>query len=292
MEKDWLEKRQKGIGGSDAPAVCGLSPWKTPYQVYLEKRGEAQPQEDNDSMFWGRTLEPVIRQRYADVTGRTVTVPQNVLSHPSYDWMLGSLDGMTDDGRVLEIKTARLPVGWGEPGTDEIPEAYACQVQHYLTVTKLSVADVAVLIGGSDFRIYEVPADPELQDLIIEQEAAFWDMVQSGTPPDVVSYADIKQRFGRASKELRVQADHMTVAAIEKLKELKDLAKQEEVLKAHIMKVLGEADTLVVGDKILATWKLSKPTKRLDSKAFQEAHPELYSKFLKDGEPSRRFLVK
>lgn len=292
MDIHWLEERKKGIGGSDAPAVCGVSPWKSAYQVYLEKRGEAPSQEDNDSMFWGRTLEPVIRQRYADVTGRTVTIPKGVIRHPSIEWMLASLDGITDDERVLEVKTARSAQEWGEPGTAEIPEVYLVQVQHYLSVTKLSLADVAVLIGGSDFRIYEVPADPELQRLIIEKEAAFWDMVQNAIPPEVVSYADIKQRFGKMSKAIKVQATPEVLAAIEGLKALKEVTKKEDELKALVMAYMEEADTLTDGEGILATWKAGKPAKRFDAKAFQEKHPELYAEFLKEGEASRRFLIK
>src|SRR5512139_912790 len=98
MREEWLKERSNGIGGSDAAPICGLSPWKSAYQVWLEKRGEADgPQQDNEPMFWGRTLEPVIRQRYADVTGRTVTVPNEILVHPKYDWMLASLDGIAGD---------------------------------------------------------------------------------------------------------------------------------------------------------------------------------------------------
>lgn len=291
MREDWLQKRVKGIGGSDAAAVCGLSPWKSPYQVWLEKRGEAQPSEDNEPMFWGRTLEPVIRQRYADVTGRTVTVPQDVLVHPNYDWMLASLDGLTDD-RVVEIKTSRSPQGWGEPGTNEIPDVYMIQVQHYMTVTKLSMADVVALIGGSDFRIYEVPADSELQDLILDRESAFWEMVKAGTPPDPTTFADLKQRFGAASKAQTVQASPEVIAAVGWLKEIKKITSQEEDYKAMIMAHLKEADTLIDGDKVLATWRAQKGAKRFDSKAFQEAEPEIYKQFVKEGEPSRRLLIK
>ena len=288
----WLEERRKGLGGSDAAPVLGLSPWKTPYQVWLEKRGEAPEQEDNEPMFWGRTLEPVIRQRYADVTGRSVAIPKGILVHPKHKWMLANLDGIAGD-RVLEVKTARSAEKWGEPGSDEIPEHYRPQVEHYMAVTGLLVADVAVLIGGQDFRIYEVPADKELQELIIEQEAAFWEMVEKGTPPEVTNYADVKARFGKMSRAVTVEADRMTVAAVEKLRELKDLAKQEEILKAHIMKHLGEADTLVDdAGNVLCTWKLSKPTKRLDTKALQAEMVEVYQKFLKEGDPSRRFLIK
>lgn len=289
---DWHDQRKRGIGGSDAPAICGVSPWKSPYQVWLEKRGEAEPQEDNEPMFWGRTLEPVIRQRYADVTGRQVMLPNTILRHPNIEWMLANVDGIADGGRVLEVKTARSPDGWGEPGSAEIPEPYIIQVQHYMVVTHLPVADVAALIGGNDFRIYEVPADPELQQLILDREAAFWEMVMNGTPPDPTTYSDVRHRFGRTSKALKIQATDMVIAAIRRLKEIKSLSEEEEKLKTLVMAYMEENDTLVDNENVLATWRMSKAAKRFDAKALQETHPDIYKEFLKEGEPSRRLLIK
>jgi putative phage-type endonuclease len=66
---EWLEQRRHGIGGSDAAAALGLSPWKTPLSLYLEKTGDARPFRDNESMLWGRVLEPAIRAEYTRRTG-------------------------------------------------------------------------------------------------------------------------------------------------------------------------------------------------------------------------------
>jgi predicted phage-related endonuclease len=52
-----------------------------------------------------------------------------------------------------------------------------------MLAAELEVADIAVLIGSRDFRIYEIPADRELQEMILDGEARFWDMVKAGTPP-------------------------------------------------------------------------------------------------------------
>ena len=243
-------------------------------------------------MFWGRTLEPVIRQRYADVTGRTVTVPNEILRHPQHDWMLANIDGEVTGERILEVKTARSAEGWGEPWSADIPEAYIIQVQHYMIVRAYPVADVAALIGGNDFRIYTVPADAELQDLIIHREAAFWDMVKAGTPPDPTTFADLKQRFGAVSKAQTVQASPEVIAAVGWLKEIKKITSQEEEYKAMIMAHLKEADTLIDGNKVLCTWKAQKGAKRFDAKAFQDIEPELYKQFLKEGDPVRRLLIK
>lgn len=292
----WLEDRRKGIGGSDAAAVLGLSKYKTPLQVYQEKRGELDGTPDNESMLWGRVLEPVIRQQYAERTGRVVRVPDKILSHPRHAFMLANLDGFTDDGRVVEIKTARFGNDWGEPGTDQVPVPYLLQVQHYMAVTGLPVADVAVLIGGSDFRIYEIPADNELQEMMIDGEHDFWRRVLEGTPPEPVSCADMQALFGRKGTNKSIDASLEVMATIDRLKDIrreaKALAEEEEAAKAIVMKAMGEADTLQYMGKILATWKMAKTARRFNTTAFKDAHPELYAQFAMSGEQSRRFVLK
>lgn len=292
----WLNERKKGIGGSDVAALFGLSPWKTPFALYQEKRGEAHDTPDNPAMGWGRALEPVIRQHYADVTGRAVHIVDKILFHPEHAFMLANVDGLSSDKRVIEIKTTRTAQGWGEVGTDEIPDPYLLQVQHYMAVTGFEVADVAVLIGGSDFRIYEIAADQELQAMMITVEAQFWQKVITACPPNAINVADMIAQFGKKSIDKKVEATEELLKAIAHLKKLKEEAKtlgeQEEIQKAIVMKAMGEADTLAFKNEVLATWKLSKPTHRFDNTAFKEKHPDLYEEFLKASEPMRRFLLK
>ncbi|KAB0670281.1 YqaJ viral recombinase family protein [Oryzomonas sagensis] len=292
---EWLQARRSGIGGSDAAAVLGVSRYATPYQVYLDKRGELPEPPESPAMFWGRALEPAIRQRYADATGRTVRVPGRIVRHRERPYLLATLDGVTDDGRVLEIKTARSAEGWGEPGSDEIPEAYLCQVQHYLMVTGLELADVAVLIGGQDFRLYEVRADRELQELMAGREAEFWGRVERGEPPDAASMADLALRF-RHPVAATVPATPGAVAAVAGMKALKAeqklLEAEEERLKIVIQACMGEMEGLTIDGRLAATWKAAKPPSRFDHDAFRAAHPELYRQYLKTGEAARRFLLK
>lgn len=296
MERSaWLEERRRGIGGSDVAAILGMSKWKSPLQVYLDKIGEAEETPDNESMLWGRVLEPVIRQQYADRTGRPVRVPEKMIYHRKHEFMLANLDGFTDDGRVVEIKTARFGDEWGDPGTDQVPVPYLLQVQHYMAVTGFEVADVAVLIGGSDFRLYEIQADKDLHALLIGKEAEFWGMVQDRRAPEPVTAADAQAMF-KAQAGLSVEANMDAFEAIGQLAEIrakiKDFEQQEEQAKAVIMKTMGAADTLTWNGKTLATWKDSRPRQTFDTKSFQEAHPELYAQFVKNGNPSRRFILK
>lgn len=294
--EDWLKARTTGIGGSDVAAILGLSKWKTPLAVYQEKRGEIGPQPDNEAMKWGRYLEPVVRQAYADSTGREVRVPPDMLRHPEHSFMLANLDGFTDDQRVVEIKTARTAEGWGEPGSDQVPQAYLLQVQHYMLVTAFPVADVAVLIGGSDFRLYEVEADRELQQMLVEAESEFWDRVQRADPPNPTTYAEAATRWARSVAQTAV-AGGAAEDACNRLRRIKaqreELDAQEDAARLVLTQHMQDCDTLVdARGNVLATWKTTAAPQRFDATAFKAAHPVLYAQFAKTGEPTRRFLVK
>lgn len=294
---EWLEARRTGVGGSDIAAILGLSKWKTPLQVYQEKRGELVAQPENEAMRWGHYLEPVVRQAYADETGFDVRLPTELIRHKRHPFLIANIDGFTDEPRLFEAKTSRSADGWGEPGTDQIPQPYLLQVQHYLTVTGFQLADVAALIGGSDFRIYEVRADAELQGMLVDACAEFWKAVEAGEPPEPVSYADVIARWGHASRADLVMASDEVVQALNELQQLKTqrehLDHAEEAWKTVVLKAMGECDTLVdAAGRTLCTWKASKGAQRIDAAGLRAAHPDIAAQFTRAGEPTRRFLVK
>lgn len=294
----WLEERRRGIGGSDVAAIMGLSPWKTPYQVYREKRKEVDDWQGNEATDWGKRMEPAIRQWYSDTTGRCVRLPDKILFNSQYPFMLASLDGFTDDLRGVEIKTARSSKGWGAPGTNEIPDYYLLQVQHYMVVTGFEVFDVPVSIGGGSPELYEVPADKELQQMIIEAEEAFWQRVVDGNPPEPTTYADAVQRYGKIRAEGAIIASETALCCLRDLCAVRDqisaLQAQEEELKGRLIITLGASgDTLIDNSgSTLLTYKISNSRKTFDAKALEKDMPEIYQKYLKQSDPVRRFLLK
>jgi putative phage-type endonuclease len=258
MDKKELEIRQSGIGASEASAALGLSKWKTPLQLWEEKTNPVVESEETKVQTRGKLFEPVIRQIYSNETGRIVKVVPTIRSE-KYPFMFASPDGYVDSGRYVEIKTARNRQEWGEPGTDEIPLAYMIQVQHGLIVTALPVADIPVAFSMDDIAIYEVPADKELQEMIIEKEAAFWARVKNVTPPDPINYQDVVRMFRQSKPEtvsapLEIQGK---IIALKSLKENFDKLKQfEEEYKSTVMKFMQDKDTLVDADGVvIATWK-------------------------------------
>lgn len=291
----WLEERRTGIGGSDAAAACGMSKWKTPLELYLDKRGELETAE-SEPMKWGTLLEPIVRQEYANRTGRTVVVPPGIIRHPVHSFAIVTADGIADESRYYEGKTARTADGWGEPGTGEIPQDYLLQVQHGMFVTGLPVADVAVLVGGSDFRLYVVEADAELQAMLIDQERAFWHRVLAADPPEPMTAEDVKRRW-RYSSGQRMDADREAVEACELLATLKAHARAydsavEQVTTAIQARMQSADDLVDDGGNVLATWKNIKAGTRFDLERFKSEQPELFKSYLRDAAPQRRFLLK
>lgn len=183
LNPEQLARRRRGVGASDAASAVGLNPYYSAVELWQEKRGESPPFLGNEATRWGRLLEPAVRQEYAEQTGRVVRLPEDTLQHSTHVFMLCHPDGVTDDGRLYEGKTARFGDNWGEPGTDQIPEHYLIQCQHGMLVTGLLLCDVAVLIGGQDFRLYHVEADKALQQSLVDAEAEFWRHVEDGTRP-------------------------------------------------------------------------------------------------------------
>lgn len=281
--------RTKGIGGSDAAAALGMSPWKTPYQLWLEKRGEGEQEIDAEFGYWGNALEAPILARFERDTGKIVGARQKLAQCGPEPFMFATLDGISDDDCLIEAKTYI-----GSPW-DEVPDQYQIQVQHGLIVTGLKVCHMPVLFSYNTYKCYTIEADPKLQALIIEGERRFWELVQSNTPPEPVNLPDTRHRF-RAAVSAEVEATDdiaMKVASIKTVKErIKAFEAEESLLLKEVMSYMRENDVLTYDGAVLATWKQAKGATRFDAKAFQAAEPELAGKYMVTGEPTRRFLAK
>ena len=105
---DWLKERQKGVGGSDVAAILGLSPWRTPYDVYLDKIGEAPKELTSQAAHFGTKLEATIADEFSERTGIKCTMQESMYRNPSAHWEIANIDRYAGQGAILECKTARL----------------------------------------------------------------------------------------------------------------------------------------------------------------------------------------
>ena len=291
----WLAERRRGIGGSDAAAALGLSKWTTPLELYADKLGEAEAKAESDAMRFGTLLEPIVREEASRRTGMTIHQDDAPRVSTEFPWMRVNLDGWFNPAVLFEAKTARSDAGWGEPGTDDIPADYILQNQHAMVVTGARLVRIAVLIAGSDFRMYEQQHNPSLAELIIEGERAFWQCVQTRTPPDPTTLAEINLRW-RQAESRSIELSPEGAAAVRRLAEVREQIKaleaEGEQCEQIIKSELREADVATTDGVVAVTWRQAKPTRAVDWKRIEAEHPALVAQYAAEKPGSRRFLIK
>ena len=185
---DWLRYRTMGIGGSDVSVITGINPYRSVYQLWLEKTGQTEPAESNNEYtHFGTILEPVIRKEFMERTGLKVRQKHMLLQSEEYPFMIANLDGVINlDGEmcIFEAKTASAYKldDW----QNGIPPEYMLQVQHYMAVTGAGKTYIAALIGGNHFEYRLIDRDNEMIAKIIAMEKLFWEVnVLGGIAPEI-----------------------------------------------------------------------------------------------------------
>lgn len=277
---EWREERRKGVGGSDVAAILGISAYSSPYRVWLDKvYGIHDDISGKPAVEWGNILEPVVADHYAEMhPDVNVVEPDFMLRSKDRPWAQASLDRYVLDPKrgmgVLEIKTAgaRRSSDWD----DGVPVYYLTQVMHYLSVTGCRYADVAVLIGGQDYREYTVEWDDADASTVIRAVDSFWhDYVETGIPP-AVGELDSGAVFSAHSKPSGefIESDNMPSAVAKYLlaKSERDSAdKKLKLYGAQLREVIGDAPGITCPDGKL-TWRRYEKS-RFDAKSFDEDHP-------------------
>ena len=312
--QDFTHNRASFIGGSDVAALLGLSKYRSAMDVWLEKTGKRVDRKDSFALRFGSFAESFIADEYALLTGESVIDHPYGIAHPEHSFCVGRIDrfvlgqkdqplfnnnGRLNAKKLLECKTANhySQGDWGEAGTDAIPLPYLCQCLWYLGITNLPEIDVAVLLGGSDLRIYTITRDRELETLLFEKAVFFWtEHVQKDLPPKPQSIEDCQALFQRASVGKSIEANPEVLDLIRKLKLLESQTQAEEeeivVIKQTLMERMADAEVLTYLGKPVITWKAPKPSYRLDTKRLSLDHPELVRAYQQPVINSRRFVVK
>jgi putative phage-type endonuclease len=252
-----------GIGASEVAAVCGMNPFSSVWDIWLRKTGQAPDEEPSGPLEWGLRLEPAIRQKYADETGATLYVPSASLFHAAHAWARATPD-------AIVLTRAGEPAAWSHlvqcknvgywparDGWESGPPAYVVlQEQWELYVTGLARADVAALIGGSDYRVFTVHRDDSVIAMLMELAERFWIRHVIGrTPPKIDESDACARHFNRRLARVpsvELQADAETEAMISKWHRVrraqKAVEKRIETLRNTVRARLDEAQA----DRIVA----------------------------------------
>jgi putative phage-type endonuclease len=267
MREAWLTARTHGLGGSDMAAVVGLSPFKSPIDIYMGKTEPVQFGEDvKEFLQWGNLLEPVIRDEYArraqqDIVSGLDIAPffpgrsaqwdqQTIVQAEGREWMLGTPDGiMRNADAGLEIKNSGFKgENWGKGGSDEIPDHYAIQCQWYMAVTGRPRWDVAALFSGNSLETFRLTRNDDLLRELISAGEHFWnDNVLKGVPPPLdesASYARyLGKKYSLAACDV-LPADDAISGWARELRQASDDKKRAEIREQLAKNQLGE----LIGD--------------------------------------------
>ena len=307
-QAEWLEIRRKGIGSSDCAAACGLNPYMSMLELWMIKAGRIQQAIEDESeghapLYWGKRLEPLVAEYYSMHTQHKVRRVNAVLQHrdPDKHFMLANLDYSvvgSDEVQILECKTA------GEFGAklwrDGVPLYVLCQVQHQLAVTGKQAAHICVLLCGHETRIFKVTRSESVIQHIVNAERYFWNCVEKDTPPD----ADASESAAKALQLLYPEhvplsttdlsedtdANQQFEQLIQERNQIEKHQEQFDLLKHQLQAKMQEAEraTFKTGS---VTWKKSKDSISLDSKALLKSHPEYLNQFPQAKQGTRRFQI-
>lgn len=202
LTAEQLETRRKWVGGSDAPAILGVDPWRTAADVWHEKVYGVDGK-TNDAMDAGSLLEPSVLAWAQRELGPLIDFGRQMTTD---DGLLGcTLDAVRlDDGAVVQVKTTGIcgpgePDAWGEPGTDQVPERVIVQTHHEMVVCGAALAWVPVLIGGRGFVMYRVDRNRELAKAVADAGRRFMveNVAKRVAPTDSVVALETLQRLRR-----------------------------------------------------------------------------------------------
>lgn len=201
---EWLEHREKYLGGSDASAIIGMNGWKSNIDLWLEKTGRIEPKDisDNPNVKFGVAAEPIIRELFK------ISYPQyemvysenNSYINSKYPFAAASLDGLLIEKSTLrkgiwECKTSEIVSSMHkEKWAGQIPGNYYAQLIHYLMVNEqcefahltalltFRYGDIEIYQQLKHYRIERSDVEDDIQYLAKEEER-FWQYVKSGKQP-------------------------------------------------------------------------------------------------------------
>lgn len=279
-KEEWLSIRKGYIGGSDAGAVVGLNPYKSAYSLWAEKTGKMPEFEGNTTTRVGGYLEELVAQMFTEDTGKKVRKKNRILVNDEYPWACADVDRLiVGEKALLEIKTTNSPVSMKKFKNGEYPESWYCQMTHYLAVTGLEKAYLAVLIECREFKIFELERDQAEIDALMSAEKDFWNLVQTDTPPTADGMASTSDTLVTLYPQSNAETvdlfgyENDLAQYIALTAQIKALEGQKDEMANKVKAFLGEAGK-GENERYRVSWTTSE-RKSLDTKRLAQEHPEI-----------------
>lgn len=201
-EAQWLACREHGpkgdiectVGGSDVAAIFGLSPWMTPLELWMQKKGrlKAKPKPNPGQLAMGHLLEPIAAHFYTERTGNAVMDDTNLYQHADFPYALANFDRRyvrKTDGLpgILECKscTYHKADDWKDGA---YPLYYEMQLRYYLAVANVEHGTFSAIWGNNpeaDIAMPEILRDRVKEDMIFQRLDEWIWSLRNDKPPDM-----------------------------------------------------------------------------------------------------------
>jgi putative phage-type endonuclease len=291
--------RQKYIGGSDIAAVLGVSPWKTPLDLWRDKSTPRVEGERKKVFTRGIRWESVVAEMVAEdfkSRGHSIEVvgTNRRYKDAALPFMAAEIDfevriDGADEITNIELKTVH-PFKlreWGPSDSDTLPIHYMAQVMHGLGVTRRKSAYLAALFGADELRVYPVQADDETIAAMRSRAQAFWEgHVLTGVAPEPINLEDLSKLFDKDNPEAHpLLADEELAGKVMRMRacntEIKAREAEVEALEFDIKRALRDCTSLVMPNgKTAVEWK-ERSGSYLDETGLKEAHPKVHKEFVR-----------
>lgn len=293
----WHELRRTGLGASDMAAVMGVSPYRTPYQLWAEKTGTVPPQVVGAAANRGVILEDAVAHYYEIERGVKLRKSNGIVRLKKHPRIMASLD-RTIVGQpygIVEVKTSASPRWSMYP----VPPEVVVQVTTQMGIVGAQWCDVVALLGGLVFKIERVQFDPALWAEIQRAAMLFLEAVDTKTPPalealDAAAYAMATPQ----ASDVILTADEKIERVYEQLREcnteLHFLEQKKGALEMIIKEAIGEHGGIAGGNWAIY-WRQSRPTQVTDWKLAAQAAgvlPSVVATYTDTKPGTRRFIVR
>lgn len=195
----WKKEHTRFLGGTSASVILGASKYQNILQLFNKiTNPNTEEEETNDVLQFGVESEPLIRKTFAlNFPDYEVHEPNGYESYIRKDktYLGATVDGLltkrdTGDRYVLEIKTAdiRDKKAYDE-WQDKIPQAYYCQIIHYLMVMN----DMKGVKLVAQLRYFDF--DNETSDKVKKLETKFYHIERSEVEEDIAKVEKAEIEF-------------------------------------------------------------------------------------------------
>lgn len=303
---EWLAHRQAGIGSSEVATIVGLNPYETNWQYWMRKTGRAAPIEENEAMQSGHDLEPIVAKRFAQATGNHVIkssegdwiiydddAPHRRVSPDRLFWRKGDKHNQ-HNRRILECKTLESNFRGNAIDPDDIPKHWFTQLQYQMGVAGVNYGALAWLVNGRHFGYVYQAFIPAYFEWICSEVDKFWkENIIEDKEPELIVPDDAIKKYVQHTEGKIIEATPELTEEIIKIKMLKEQKKTIEAAlnesEGKVKMAMLDAEALTFNGETLATWKASKPSRKLDTKSIPDA---IAAQYMIEVPGTRRFNIK